>query len=243
VAWTCGASPKRTRACRYPDVRSWSSRTSGARRGPRRRGHQLRGRDRVHPGRARVRARATRRSNASAAAASGSTPSPPVVGTLLRQLGQELIGRVLIPGEQPRLAQLAVANMSPQHISGLKGLPLAPARATNSETACSSLATTSWSSVRKVPPVSSASKARRTSSSFGWVMARPSRSIAGGSLRRASCGRLFAACRLRRAAVCPSGPEAPDGCDFRRFQQGTRQTWGGRRGKQDGRPPASPGVR
>jgi hypothetical protein len=40
------------------------------------------------------------------------------------QLGKELIGGVLIPGEQPRLAQLAVANMGHQHVPGLKGLPL-----------------------------------------------------------------------------------------------------------------------
>jgi hypothetical protein len=67
----------------------------------------------------------------------GSAPGPlalrshPVVdlsggpGTPPRQLGQELIGRVLIPREQPALPQLAVAHMGHQHVSGVKSLPLA----------------------------------------------------------------------------------------------------------------------
>ena len=59
------------------------------------------------------------------------------------------------PGEQPRLSQLAVANMGHQHVPGVKGPALALARAANSDTACSSLATTSCNSDRNVPPVSS----------------------------------------------------------------------------------------
>jgi hypothetical protein len=46
-------------------------------------------------------------------------------GTPPKQLCQELVGRVLIPGEQPGLSQLAVANMGPQHVPGIKGLALA----------------------------------------------------------------------------------------------------------------------
>src|SRR4029453_3354942 len=60
----------------------------------------------------------------------GETGRPPTEAVASRvqidqRLGEELVGRVLVLGHQPRFGELAVADMAYEHLPGLQGSPLA----------------------------------------------------------------------------------------------------------------------